>query len=120
MSASYLRPNFVEIDLAAIRVCTQSIRKAIGPSVKFFGTLKANGYGFGLVPVAKAVLEAGADAISLLSLADAIALREAGVSCPILTYAGVPLDRHSVAAFERYRIVPTLHDEESLALLEAH
>src|SRR5688572_18511391 len=117
MSASYLRPNFVEIDLAAIRVCTQSIRKAIGPSVKFFGTLKANGYGFGLLPVAKTVLAAGADAISLISLADAIALREAGIWAPILLYAGIPYDRESVRAVERYRIIPTLHDDASFAAL---
>ena len=119
MSASYLRPNFVEIDLAAIRRCTQLIRKAIGPSVKFFGTLKANGYGFGLVPVAKTVLAAGADAISLISLADAIALREAGISAPILLYAGVPYDGESVRAIERYRIIPTLHDEASFDALLA-
>src|SRR5688572_10755543 len=109
--SSYLRPNFVEIDLEAIRRCTRQVRAAIGPGTKFFATLKANGYGFGLVPVAKAVQEAGVDAISLISLADAVALREAGVSCPILLYAGVTLDRHAVEALERYRIVPTLHDE---------
>jgi len=120
MSASYLRPNFVEIDLAAIRRCTQAIRNAIGPAVKFFGTLKANGYGFGLVPVAKTVLSAGADAISLISLADAIALREAGISSPILLYAGVPYDRESIQAIERYRIIPTLHDEASLDALLAN
>jgi alanine racemase len=117
VSTSYLRPNFVEIDLAAIRRCTQAIRDAIGPSVKFFGTLKANGYGFGLVPVAKTVLAAGADAISLISLADAIALREAGIASPILLYAGVPYDRESVRAIERYRITPTLHDEASFDAL---
>ena len=119
-SSSYLRPNFVEIDLAAIRRCSQQIREAIGPSVRFFATLKANGYGFGLVPVAKAVLSAGADAISLISLADAIAVREAGISAPILLYAGVPYDRDSVEAIERYRIIPTLHDEASLDALLAH
>ncbi|MDB5867534.1 MAG: Alanine racemase [Betaproteobacteria bacterium] len=120
MSTSYLRPNFVEIDLAAIRRCTRAIRDAIGPSVKFFGTLKANGYGFGLVPVAKTVLGAGADAISLISLADAIALREAGITSPILLYAGVTYDRESVRAIERYRITPTLHDEASLDALLAN
>ena len=120
MSASWLRPNVVEIDLDAIRRCTRSIREAIGPSVKFFGTLKANGYGFGLVPVAKAVLEAGADAISLISLSDAIELREAGIESPILLYAGGPYDAESVRAIERHRIVPTLHDEASLDALLAN
>ena len=120
MSASYLRPNVVEIDLEAIRRCTRSIRQQIGPTVRFFATLKANGYGFGLVPVAKAVLGAGADAISLISLADAVALRESGITAPILLYAGVPYDAESVRAIERYRIVPTLHDETSLDAMLAN
>lgn len=116
-ASMHARPNYFQIDLAAIRLCTKAIRAAIGPSVRFFATLKANGYGFGMVPVARAVLSAGADALSLISVDDALALRAAGVSCPILLYAGVPLDRAAIEAIERYRLTPTLHNEESFELL---
>lgn len=111
---AYTRPNTFEIDLKAIGDRAREIRAAIGPSVKFFATLKADAYGFGLLPVAKTVLAAGADAISLVNLADAVILREAGIECPILVYAGSALDRHTVEAHERFRLMPTLYNEESL------
>ncbi|MCE9640606.1 MAG: alanine racemase [Betaproteobacteria bacterium] len=61
---SLVRPNRFEIDLKAIARCVQNVRKTIGPSIHFFATLKANAYGYGLLPAAKTVVGAGADAIS--------------------------------------------------------
>jgi alanine racemase len=115
--SEYARPNEVHIDLTAIRRCAQAIRGAIGPSARFFATVKANAYGFGLLPVARTALDAGADALSLVSVSDAVRLREAGVSCPILLYAGAPLTSATVAACERFRLIPTLHDEPSFDAL---
>ena len=114
-SASLARPNRFEIDLAAVGNCVRKIRETIGPAVYFFATLKANAYGYGLLPVAKAVVGAGADAISLVSLDDAVALRDAGIRVPIMVYAGSVPEEHIVRAAENYDLVPTLHSEESLA-----
>ena len=94
----YARPNVFEIDLGAIRRCTAQIRDRIGPEVYFIATLKANAYGFGLMPAARTVLAAGADAVSLVSLDDAITLRQAGITAPILVYAGSVPDAHIVQA----------------------
>src|SRR5215203_4413409 len=85
---NFARPNRFEIDLGAVRNCVHKIRATIGPSVYFFATLKANAYGYGLLPSAKAVVSAGADALSLVSLDDAVALRDAGICVPIMVYAG--------------------------------
>lgn len=114
---AYLRPNYFEVDLGAIRRCTQAIRCAIPPSVKFYATLKANAYGFGLLPVAHTVVAAGVDGLSLISLSEAISLRTAGITCPILLYAGVPLDRSAIDAIERFHLIPSLHNEESFEAL---
>src|SRR5690606_18955015 len=57
----------------------------------------------------------GADALSLASLPDAIKLREAGVTVPILVYAGSLPSPEVVSAFQRYELIPTLHNEETLA-----
>jgi alanine racemase len=116
-AAAFVRPNFFQVDLGAIRRCTLAIRSAIPAPVKLYATLKANAYGFGLLPVARTVVAAGVDGISLISLDDAIALRAAGITCPILLYAGVPLERPAVEAIERYGLIPSLHDEESFAAL---
>jgi alanine racemase len=116
----YARPNTFEIDLGAIRRCTAQIRDRIGPGVYFIATLKANAYGFGLMPAARTVLAAGADAISLVSLDDAIALRQAGITAPILVYAGSVPDEHIVQAAADYGLIATLHSEESLAAFAVH
>jgi alanine racemase len=41
--------------------------------------------------MAKAALAGGADALSLIDRAEAIALRHAGIDTPILLYAGAPI-----------------------------
>ena len=66
----FARPNTFEIDLAAITRCARLVRDRIGPGIRFFATLKANAYGYGLIPAAHAVISAGADALSMVSLDD--------------------------------------------------
>ena len=112
----FARPNTFEIDLAAIARCARLVRDRIGPGIRFFATLKANAYGYGLIPAARAVVSAGADALSLVSLDDAIALRRAGIQIPILVYAGSVPGKAIVNAAEKHDLIPTLHSEESLAV----
>ena len=112
---SLARPNCFEIDLGAVANCVRKIRKTIGPSIHFFATLKANAYGYGLLPAAKTVVNAGADAISLVSLADAVSLREAGIEVPIMVYAGSVPGEEVVRAAENYDLIPTLHTDELVA-----
>jgi alanine racemase len=115
--ALFARPNVFTVDLGAVRRCAQAIRSQAPAPVVFFATLKSDAYGFGLLPVARTVISAGADGLSLINLTDAIALREAGFACPILLYAGVPLTPEAVEVIERYRLMPTLHNEASLEQL---
>jgi len=113
--SKFSRPNVFEIDLGAIARCTRQIRSHIGPDIRFFATLKANAYGYGLLQSARVVLAAGADALSLVSLDDAITLRRDGIEAPILVYAGSVPGKDVVRAVEKYDLIPTLHSEESLA-----
>lgn len=108
------RPNRFEIDLDAVARCTRRIRDVIGPQTRFFATLKSNAYGYGLLPAARTVLKSGADALSLVTLADAVELRRAGITAPILVYAGSVPDVSLVAVYEKHDLIPTLHSEESL------
>lgn len=117
---AYARPNIFEIDLGAVARCVREIRACIGPDIHFIATLKSNAYGYGLLPVARTVLAAGADAISLVSLDDAIRLRQTGIAAPILVYAGSVPDERIVAAVEAHRLIATLHSEESLAAFARH
>ncbi len=117
---AYARPNTFEIDLGAIARCTAEIRASVGPGIHLIATLKANAYGYGLLPAARTVLAAGADAVSLVSLDEAIALRRAKIEAPILVYAGSVPDEHIVRAAADYGLIATLHSEESLAAFARH
>ena len=61
-----------------------------------------------------------ADALSLVTLADAVELRRAGITAPILVYAGSVPDAALVEAVEKFDVIPTLHSEESLAAFGRH
>ena len=104
------RPNCFEIDLGAIAALTRHIRAHVGPDVTVFAALKCNAYGFGLVPVARTVLAAGADALSMVDPANAIALRQAGVAAPILVYPGTVASEARVRDAEAFDFMPTLID----------
>jgi len=72
------------VDLSAIRENVRAIRARVGPKVKIIPAVKADGYGHGAVPVSRACLEAGADALGVACVEEAVELREAGIEAPIL------------------------------------
>ncbi|GAB3800588.1 alanine racemase [Humibacter antri] len=73
------------IDLSAIRGNVETLRRAIGTE-HFIAVVKANGYGHGAVPVARAALAGGADRLGVADLAEAIELRESGIAAPVLAW----------------------------------
>ena len=113
---AHARPNRFEIDLGAIAQFTRDIRQLVGATVKIFAALKCNAYGFGLVPVARTIIAAGGDALSVVDQANAIQLREAGLAAPILVYPGSLPTARTVGACETFDLIPTLIDLESAAI----
>src|SRR2546421_334223 len=85
------RPNRFEVDLGAIAHNAATIRRLVGPSCKIFAALKADAYGYGIAAVAPAVAAAGVDGISLVSVADAVSLRQRGVEAHIHVRDNVPM-----------------------------
>jgi alanine racemase len=59
--------------------------------------VKADAYGHGLVPAARAALAGGAAWLGTAQLGEALALREAGVEAPLLSWLSVPGDRFAEA-----------------------
>ena len=85
-------PSSAAVDLAAIKH-NLSVLRAAAPDTLQLATVKANAYGHGLVPVALAALEGGADWLGVAQLAEAFALRrgldEAGIAradAPLLAW----------------------------------
>ena len=73
------------IDLDAIRGNVETLRRTIGTQ-HLIAVVKANGYGHGAVPVARAALAGGADRLGVADLAEAIELRDAGITAPVLAW----------------------------------
>jgi alanine racemase len=108
------RPNTMEIDSLSVIRRVAALRRRVGPRVRIFAALKADGYGFGTLPMARAALAGGANALSLIDRAEAIMLRETGIDAPILLYAGAPIDEGAVAAAEAHRLTLTVLSEDEI------
>lgn len=78
------RPTQAVVDLGAITRNARAVRAGLAPQVKLMAMVKADGYGHGMVPAARAALVGGAQALGVALLEEGIALRQAGITCPIL------------------------------------
>ena len=76
------------VDVSAIKFNVELLKKTSG--TKLLAVVKADAYGHGLVPVAHAALSAGADYLGVALLEEAVALREAGITAPILAWLVQP------------------------------
>ncbi len=66
------------------------LRAAAGPGVRIEPVVKADAYGHGAVPISRALQAAGADGLSVATFDEAVELREAGITLPILVLYPVP------------------------------
>ena len=74
-------------DLDAIRLNVRRLAVAASPA-KVMAVVKADAYGHGAVPVARAALQSGAAWLGVAHISEALALRAAGIDAPLL--AGLP------------------------------
>ena len=74
--------TWAEISLGNLEHNYRDLR-ACAPDSKFLGTVKANGYGHGAIPVARRLVELGTDYLAVACLDEAAALRAAGITARI-------------------------------------
>jgi alanine racemase len=79
------------VDLAAVRH-NVAVLRAAAPAAEFMAVVKADGYGHGAVPIAKAALAAGASWLGVCTLEEAAELRNAGITAPLLSWLHLPDD----------------------------
>lgn len=82
--------TWAEISLANICHNYRTIRAALPEGCRFLGVVKADAYGHGAVPVAKALEREGADYLAVSCLDEALELRDGGVKMPILILGHTP------------------------------
>ena len=103
----------VLIDLGAIR---ENIKYLMAKSGKpALAVVKADGYGHGLLPVAKSALSAGASWLGVALLEEAKALRQGGINAPIIAWLTPITDDFASAISEDIDIaIPSLAHLEAI------
>ncbi|WP_297568226.1 alanine racemase [uncultured Anaerovibrio sp.] len=84
------RGVWAEIDLQALEDNINNIKSCIKNNAKWCAVVKADGYGHGAIAVARKAVEQGATYLAVAVLSEAIILREAGFTTPILILGATP------------------------------
>ncbi len=106
------RPMWAEVDLGAITHNIALIRERAGRPVKLLVPVKANAYGHGAAVVGRHLESLGVDGLATANVDDAVAIRRAGVSLPILLYgAQLPSGNHYLL---QHNLTPTVYSSGSL------
>lgn len=87
-SLVFPHPAWIEIDLRQFKKNIKILQQFLG-ATKICFPIKANSYGHGLVPMARAAAEAGIDYLGVSCLQEAALLREAGIKTPIFVMGAI-------------------------------
>ena len=89
-------PAEAQVDLDVVRDNVTGLRKHVGPA-ELMAVVKSDAYGHGMVPVARAALAGGAGWLGVIRVAEALELRAAGLTAPVLCLMSVPGGPHAEA-----------------------
>jgi alanine racemase len=84
--------TWAEVNLGAYAHNIKELKRITRAPAQLMAVVKANGYGHGAVEVAREALHYGAQYLGVARINEAIALREAGLSAPILIFGYSPPD----------------------------
>jgi alanine racemase len=107
------RPLIARIDRAALAHNLGVARRA-APRSKILAVVKANGYGHGLVRVARALR--AADGFAVLSIEEAALLRGEGYTHPVVLLEGF-FEPDELAEIARLRLRPVIHRQDQADIL---
>ena len=106
---------WVEVDLGAVKRNVRAFKDCTTSGTRFCAVVKANAYGHGAVPVARACRAVGVDMFAVATVAEGVALREGGIEEPILILAQPPMS--AVGSIVEHRLMPSVYDLEFAAQL---
>lgn len=89
----FTRRLWAEINMDCIRSNFEAVRGAIGDGVKLCCVVKADGYGHGAVEICRLYHELGVDFLAVSNLDEALELRRADITEPILILGYTPANR---------------------------
>ena len=107
---------WAEINLAHLSHNLKVIRKNLHPHTQLMGIVKADAYGHGALPVARVLLEGGADTLGVAMCEEGIELREGGIKAPVLIMGFTPEPLlHEVVRLDLTQTVFDLSGAKALA-----
>ncbi|NLB44839.1 MAG: hypothetical protein GX821_06705, partial [Clostridiaceae bacterium] len=80
----FLTRSWAEVDLDRIAANVRLLRSKVHRSCEIMGVVKADAYGHGVFPLVPVLLANGVSRLAVSMLDEAIELRQAGVTVPIL------------------------------------
>lgn len=107
--SSYYRAQ-VNIDLNAIKTNINHVKSCIGKNTMLMVIVKADAYGHGSVEVSKALEDGFADAYGVAIIEEAIELRKAGITKPILILGYTPKEQFDLVV--SYDVMQTVYQYE--------
>jgi len=111
------RPTWAEIDLSALAGNYHTVKNQVGPGVKVMSVVKANAYGHGAVECARRLEREGTDWFGVALPEEGIALREAGITRPVLCLAGFWAGQ--AAACVQQNLVPAVYRIDMIEAIDA-
>ncbi len=108
---------WIEVDHAAIVDNLAALRRLGGASKQVMAVVKANAYGHGAIPVARTLVEAGAERLAVATLGEGLALRDAGIGAPITILWGI--GRPEAAPAVAADLEPIVYDDAAIELVES-
>jgi alanine racemase len=78
------RTAWIEIDLDVLADNVRLLQGLLPQGARLDGVVKADAYGHGAVPVARALVAAGVESLSVATYDEGLELRQAGISVPVL------------------------------------
>ena len=111
---SSTRSVWSEIDLDALRANVRALCAHAAPA-ELLAVVKANGYGHGAVPVARAALDAGAAWLGVARVEEGVQLRDAGIDAPVMILSEP--SPAAVADVVAHDITPVVYTEAGIDAL---
>ena len=98
---------WVEVSEAAIEANARAIRRSLAPGSGLMAVVKADGYGHGALPVARAAAAGGASCFGVATLQEGVELRQAGLREPVLVLGNLT-QPEELRACLHWQLMPTL------------
>lgn len=110
--------TWVEISQSRLKSNIAFLKRQVTSGALFAPCIKGNAYGHGIVESARIFAEAGADWLCVVSLDEALKLRESGIHIPIFIMGYVSRSRLTEVIENDFRVI--CYDKEAVKVLNEH